>query len=77
MAVSIHTPAWGTTHLEQELARIQKQFQSTRLREARRSIADHDWLRARRFNPRACVRRDLAALRIGIEGETVSIHAPA
>ena len=35
MAVSIHTPAWGTTHLEQELARIPKQFQSTRLREAR------------------------------------------
>ena len=38
MAVSIHTPAWGTTHLEQELARIQKQFQSTRLREARRGV---------------------------------------
>lgn len=47
MAVSIHTPAWGTTHLEQELARIQKQFQSTRLREARRfhhnSLRDKDF----------------------------------
>lgn len=47
MAVSIHTPAWDTTHLEQELARIQKRFQSTRLREARRfhhnSLRDKDF----------------------------------
>ena len=53
-----------------------QQFQSTRLREARRKQSRYGLPIFKRFNPRACVRRDPSETdRDSLAG--VSIHAPA
>ena len=73
-AVSIHAPAGGaTTGLF--FTNLKQEFQSTRLREARRPIYSQEQ-GTDGFNPRACGRRDNFVAE-DTQQYAVSIHAPA
>ena len=74
--VSIHAPAWGATG---KYAIISWAYNVSIHAPAwgATSIADHDWFRAKRFNPRARVGRDAPAAAPKTANRRVSIHAPA
>ena len=76
LAVSIHAPARGATHLPVTRPSGHGQFQSTRPHGARLSRALPRCNRPHSFNPRARTGRDADPNHAGTGG-MVSIHAPA